>query len=80
MDFIQIQFKNKYSGEFEGRAYTYIADIPVKVGDLVKCPTYQGDGVGKVSRTGISEAEARGSYKGDFRHISAFADDEKAEA
>lgn len=70
MNFVQVQFKSRYSDDFLGRAYTYIADVPVEVGDIVTVPTATGDGEAKVCRIGIPEAEARGSYFGEFKHIT----------
>lgn len=70
MDFVQVQFKSRYSDQYSGRAYTYISDVPLEVGDMVTVPTANGDGEARVCRVGIPEAEARGGYRGEFRHIT----------
>lgn len=70
MDFVQVQFKSRYSDGFGGGKYTYIADVPVCVGDVVNVPTSNGTGEARVCRVGIPENEARGSYFGEFRHIT----------
>ena len=71
MDFVQVQFKSRYSDGYGGRAYTYIADVPLSVGDVVTVPTSHGDGEARVCRVGIPESEARGGgYLGEFRHIT----------
>ena len=70
MEFVQVQFKSQYSDEFRGRAYTYIADVPVAVGDIVKVPTSSGTSEAKVCRVGIPEDEARNGYYGEFKHIT----------
>ena len=67
--FVQVQFKSRYSGEYGGRAYTYIADVPLEVGDVVTVPTASGDCEARVCRVNIPEAEARGGYTGEFRRI-----------
>ena len=70
MDFVQVQFKSRYNDGFGGRVYTYIADVPLAAGDIVTVPTANGDGEARVCRVGIPEEEARGGYRGEFRHIT----------
>ena len=69
MDIIQVQFKSKYGDTYGGRPYSYVADIPVDVGDIVKVPTSNGDGEAKVCRVGVTEAEC-GFPVDRLRHIT----------
>ena len=57
MNLVQVQFKSRYSSTFEGTAYTYIADVPVAVGDIVTVPTRKGEGEAKVCRVNMPETE-----------------------
>ena len=68
-NFVQVNFKSLYSDGYGGRAYTYIADVPLEVGDVVKVPTATGESEAKVIRVNIPEEEARNGYRGEFRHI-----------
>ncbi len=70
MDFVKVQFKSRFNDEYGGREYTYIADVPLEVGDIVSVPTSNGDGEARVCRVGVPEAEARGNYLGEFKHIT----------
>lgn len=70
MDIVQVQFKSLYSKMFVGRAYSYVADIPVQVGDIVKVPTAtNGYLEAKVCRVGVTEAEC-GFPVDRLRHIT----------
>ena len=57
MAIVQVQFKNRYSNTYSGNAYTYRADIPVQVGDIVKVPTKFGDSEARVCRVDVPESE-----------------------
>lgn len=57
MSIVQVQFKNRFSGAYSGNAYTYYADNPVQVGDIVKVPNKFGDSEAKVCRIDIPESE-----------------------
>ena len=57
MDLVQVQFKSRYSDRFEGAAYTYIADVPLAVGDIVTVPTQTGDGEARVCRVNVPHDE-----------------------
>lgn len=56
---VQVQFRSHYSKEKEygGAAYTYIADVPLAVGDIVTVPTQKGEGEAKVCRVNVPESE-----------------------
>lgn len=34
---VQVQYRGRRSGKFEGSAYTYVADVPLEVGDVATC-------------------------------------------
>lgn len=69
MDLVQVQFKSKYGDTYGGRPYTYAADVPLQVGDIVKVPTANGDGEAKVCRVNIPEDEC-GFPIEKLRHIT----------
>lgn len=57
MPIVQVQFKNRFSGQYSGKPYTYIADFPVQEGDIVKVPAGSGTSEAKVIRTDVPESE-----------------------
>ena len=57
MAIVQVLFKNRLSGEYRGKAYTYAADIPVSVDDIVQVPTTYGTSEAKVIRVDVPESE-----------------------
>ena len=67
-DIVCVQFKSRYRDEYCGPAYTYRADVPLRVGDIVNVPTKFGDSEARVSRVGVSEIEVE--YLGELRHIT----------
>lgn len=72
MNLVQVQFRNRRTGEFSGVNYTYIADVPVAVGDVVTVPTASGDGEARISRVEVPERELPAWLTPDkIRHITA---------
>lgn len=70
-DLVQVQFESHANpGTFSGGNYTYIADNPLAVGDIVNCPTKYGDRQAQVVRTGVPIAEIP-CRVGQLRHITA---------
>ena len=57
MSIVQVQFKNRWSGQYSGKAYTYAADVPVQVDDIVKVPAGNGTSEAKVVRVDVPESE-----------------------
>ncbi len=57
MELVQVQFLNTRSGEYGGANYTYIADVPLAVGDVVTVPTSKGEGEARVSRVNVPTEE-----------------------
>lgn len=69
VNLVNIQFRDKVCGEFTGREFSYIADVPLQKGDVVNVPTRYGTKEGCISRVGvpISELQCR---VGELRHIT----------
>lgn len=67
---VQVQFESKQRpGIFSGASYTYIADHPLVVGDLVNVPTKYGARDAKVVRTGVPLGDIQCRI-GELRHIT----------
>lgn len=54
---INTQYKNKKTGEYGGRKYSYFCDLAVKAGDLVKVPVRDTEETALVAETDIPESE-----------------------
>lgn len=54
---VQVRFRNRYGEGYGGAAYTYIADTPLSVGDIVTVPTRFGSSEARVCRVNVPEAE-----------------------
>lgn len=55
---VQVQFEScRTPGTYGGGSYTYIADNPLAVGDIVNCPTKYGERQAKVVRTDVPIGE-----------------------
>ena len=69
---VSVQFRDRKSGEFTGRDFSYIADISLKKGDVVNVPTRYGPREGCISRVDvpINELQCR---VGELRHITETA-------
>lgn len=69
-DIVQVQFRSRYKPyDFGGNAYTYISDVPLAVGDIVKVPTKFGDSEGRVCRVGVPIGDIQ-CRVGELRHIT----------
>ena len=66
---VQVNFKNRYGEGYSGMNYTYIADVPLSVGDIVKVPTKYGDSEARVCRVNVPEDEVK-AFSGDLKHIT----------
>ena len=54
MEIVSVQFQSKtYEKVFTGREYSYIAGLPLEVGDIVSVPTKNGAGVARVTKTNV---------------------------
>ena len=73
-DIVQVQFKDHRFDGFSGRAYTYIADVPLAVGDIVTVPTANGEGEARVLKVNVTEAELPNWLSRDkLKHITQSA-------
>lgn len=73
---ISVCYKNKDSGEFGGRAYSYYSDIPAKVGDIVIAPTAKGESVAMVSEIDVPESRIDERVLSLLKTITAYAEKE----
>lgn len=69
---VQVQYRGRRSGKFEGDAYTYIADVPLEVGDIVNVPTKYGESEAQVCRINVPEGDIP-AWCGSLRHITEAA-------
>ncbi len=54
---ISVKYEDKFSPKtFSGRAYSYITQVDVEIGDLVIAPTTYGYKIARVSEINIPEA------------------------
>lgn len=69
VNLVNVQFRDRRSGEFMGTEFSYIADVPLHKGDVVNVPTKYGTREGCISRVGvpINELQCR---VGELRHIT----------
>lgn len=55
---VAVQFRSRYKQDtFSGREFTYIADVPLSVGDIVNVPTKYGTSEARVSRVDVQITE-----------------------
>lgn len=66
---VQVQFKSRYGSGYGGNAYTYIADTPLAVGDIVTVPTRFGESEARVCRIDVPESEVE-HFRDQLRHIT----------
>ena len=67
---VKVQFKRQWGlGGYTENEYAYIADNPVAVGDIVRCPTRYGESEARISRINVPETEVPTCY-GDLKHIT----------
>lgn len=67
---VLIQFESqRRPGTYNGKEYSYIADVPLAVGDIVKVPTSSGESSARVSRVDVPISEI-GCRVGELRHIT----------
>jgi hypothetical protein len=69
---VNVQFRDRKCGEFMGPEFSYIADVPLHKGDVVKVPTKYGTREGCVSRVGVPVGEIQCRI-GELRHITEAA-------
>lgn len=69
---VSVQFRDRKSGAFTGREFSYIADVPLQKGDVVTVPTKYGTREGCISRVGVPVGELQ-CRVGELRHITEAA-------
>lgn len=58
MSIVAVQFPDRNNPEeFSGREYTYFSNVPLEVGDVIVAPTKRGNGIVRVVRTDMKEAD-----------------------
>lgn len=55
--YIGVQFKDRKSGLYGGRVYTYTSEIPLREGDLVAVETQRGDAIVRVCDPDMPEGK-----------------------
>ena len=66
---VQVQFRNRYGEGYGGAAYTYIANVPLAVGDIVTVPTKFGNNEARVCRINVPDAEVE-RFSDNLKHIT----------
>ena len=67
---VSVQFKSRHKkDEYGGCEYTYIADVPLQVGDIVNVPTKFGTSDARVCRIDVPVTELH-CRVGELRHIT----------
>ena len=70
VNIVNVQFEDRrHPGYYSGGSYSYIADNPLAVGDIVKAPTRYGDSIAKVCRVNVPVTEI-GCKVGELKHIT----------
>lgn len=69
VNLVNVQFRDRKSGEFMGTEFSYIADVPLHRGDVVNVPTRYGPREGCISRVGVPIGELQ-CRVGELRHIT----------
>lgn len=67
---VQVQFRKSFGEGYGGTNYTYIADVPLQVGDIVEVPTRYGPSRARVSRIDVPADEVPTEF-GGLLHITA---------
>lgn len=67
---VMVQFESRWKPKtFNGKEYSYIADVALEVGDIVMVPTSSGESIARVSRVDVPVSEI-GCRVGELRHIT----------
>lgn len=57
MDIVTVQYKNRVTGEFQGREYSYFASVDLVPGDEIMVPARGNMTAAKVARVNVPEDE-----------------------
>lgn len=74
---VQVRFRNRFGEGWGGAAYTYIADVPLAVGDIVTVPTKFGESEARVCRVDVPEAEVE-HFRDKLKHITVPASESES--
>lgn len=74
---VDIQYKNKFTGEFSGKEYNYFCSIPVSVGDIVKAPTSNGESLARIRSVDVSESSIEPHVLPLLKTITELAESEE---
>lgn len=74
---VNVQFKNRRTEGFGRQMYSYLCMMDVKVGDLVKLPTVNGDGIGRVAEINVSTDRVDSRILPKLKCITEYAEVEK---
>ena len=73
---ISAQFKSKKTGEYSGRQYSYLCDLPdVKPGDFVRVPAGDSESIVKVAEVNVSESRVDERIMPLLKNVISIADD-----
>ncbi len=76
---ISVAYKDKRTGQFGGRKYSYFCSLLVCVGDLVIAPTYKGNSVARVVETDVDANSIPKSIMDKLKTIEEFAPEKEAQ-
>lgn len=71
---VKCQFKQDEIKGYGGRMYTYMTDLPLKVGDIVRVPAGDGEGIARVSVIDVPEHTVDANLFRVLKHVIGFAD------
>lgn len=71
---VKCQFKLKSSDGYGGREYTYLTDLPLKVGDIVRVPAGDSEGIARVSEINVPEISVRSDLFPLLKHVIGYSD------
>ena len=67
---VTVRYKNKHGAGYGESEYSYYADVPLKVGQIINVPTKYGTSKAKVAKIGISESTLPGVLKACMKRIT----------
>ena len=74
--YVSVKFKDKWSGEFRGREYSYVCNIPrIAVGDVVIAPTARGDSEVQIFAINVPESSISPAIRAVLKEITRRKED-----
>lgn len=74
---VGVNYKNKLTGEYDGRAYSYFCELLVAIGDIVLAPTVNGDSLAKIVQVDIPESSIDAQILPRLKTITSFGKEER---